>query len=174
MGASSPLFSPRFVTRALKRIGHAISLIEDAVLVLLLTGMILLAFLQIALRNLADLSFTWGDPMLRILVLWLALAGAIAATRDNNHIRIDLLSHLVPKKLWSIFNFLTDLVSASVCGLIAWHAFRFVRFEQQDGTVAFSGIPVWTLELILPVGFGIMAARFLFSSLTAVKQEHCK
>jgi TRAP-type C4-dicarboxylate transport system permease small subunit len=160
--------------RLTQRIGRAISRIEDALLVLLLTGMVLLAFLQIALRNLAEISIAWGDPMLRILVLWLALAGAIAATRDDNHIRIDLLSRLVPGKLWGIFNFLTNMVSASVCGVVAWHAFRFVRFEQQDGTVAFSGIPTWTLELILPVGFGIMAARFLFNGFSAVKQEHSK
>ena len=53
---------------------------------LLLTGMILLATTQILMRNLWDTGLAWADPSLRIAVLWVALLGALAATRDDNHI----------------------------------------------------------------------------------------
>ena len=66
--------------------------IEDALLVLLLSIMIVLATTQILLRNFFDLGFVWADPLLRVMVLWLGMIGATVATRDNRHIRIDLLS----------------------------------------------------------------------------------
>ena len=148
--------------------------LENTILTLLLTGMIFLGFLQIALRNIADLSINWGDPMLRILVLWIALAGSIAATREDNHIRIDLLARLAPERLWGPIKRLTDLFSAIVCGVIAWHSVLFVQMEQQDGTIAFSGIPAWMLELILPIGFGVMAIRFLAIAIVPVDKSDRK
>jgi TRAP-type C4-dicarboxylate transport system permease small subunit len=67
---------------------------EDALLVVLLSTMIVLAGTQIILRNFLDSGFVWIDPLLRVLVLWLGLLGATVATRNNKHIRIDLLSKL--------------------------------------------------------------------------------
>ena len=54
--------------------------VEDALLVILLSLMILLAATQILLRNFFDLGFVWADPLLRALVLWLGLIGATVAT----------------------------------------------------------------------------------------------
>lgn len=149
------------------RLARLLAALEDALLASLLTGMILLAFVQIALRNLADLSFSWADPLLRVAVLWLALLGAIAATRDDNHIRIDLLSRFLPAAFGRPLKRLGDLFSALVCGLIAWHALLFVRMEREMGAVAFNDIPSWLLELILPLGFALMALRFLVNALVA-------
>jgi TRAP-type C4-dicarboxylate transport system permease small subunit len=149
----------------IQRIARIAATIEDGLLTLLLTGMVVLAFVQIALRNLGDISLSWGDPLLRVAVLWLALVGAIAATRDDNHIRIDLLSRYLPNSFALPLKRLTELFSASICGIIAWHSALLVQMEYQDGTTSFSGIPTWMLELILPLGFGIMALRFLINGL---------
>lgn len=145
----------------LGRVRRIIARTEDTVLALLLTGMILLAAVQILSRNLFGYGLIWGEPLLRVLVLWLALLGAMAATRDGNHIQIDVLSRLLPKQVNRYFRRVTDLFSASVCALLAWHSARFVHDEWQDGLEMFAGIPSWAFELILPVGFGIMAIRFL-------------
>ena len=64
---------------------------EDALLVLILSSMILLAAGQIVLRNVLDIGFIWGDEALRLMVLWLAVAGAVAASRTDKHINIDVL-----------------------------------------------------------------------------------
>lgn len=149
----------------LQRTGRIIAAIEDGLLSLLLGAVILLAFTQIALRNLADISFSWADPLLRVVVLWLALIGAIAATRDDNHIRIDLLSRYLPESFGKFLKRITDLFSALISGALAWHSARFVVMEQADGAIAFSNIPVWLFELILPLGFGIIALRFLINAI---------
>jgi TRAP-type C4-dicarboxylate transport system permease small subunit len=138
--------------------------LEVALLALMLSAMILLAAWQILLRNLFDSGLFWADPALRMMVLWLALLGAIAATQEDRHIRIDLFSRFLSARGKAWTNLITDLFSSLVCGLIAWHGGRLVYFEWQDGTQLFGGLPAWLGESIIPLGFGIMALRFLSSA----------
>ena len=56
----------------------------------------LLAVAQIVLREAFSTGFVWADELLKLLVLWLAMVGSVAASRDNRHIRIDALSHILP------------------------------------------------------------------------------
>lgn len=145
--------------------------IEDALLVLLLLSMILLAFGQIILRNFFDTGFIWIDPLLRVMVLWIGMIGALVATRENKQISIDVLTRILPPLLKRISGIITRLFAATVAGLIAWHSTLFVIDEWTINNKAFSNIPAWLLESIIPIGFGIIALRYLleaFSDLYSV------
>lgn len=133
---------------------------EELFITLLLGGMILLSGTQILLRNLWDSGISWGDPLLRILVLWVGLLGAMLATRQNKHIRIDILSRYLPQHWSRYIEWAANLFSGIICTLLAWHSGRFVHYEWQDGAEVFSGFPAWLAELILPLGFGVIALRF--------------
>jgi TRAP-type C4-dicarboxylate transport system permease small subunit len=149
---------------ALNRIRNLLVHLEEGLLVLMLSAMILLASWQILMRNLFDSGLFWADPALRMMVLWLALLGAIAATRDDRHIRIDLFSRFLSARGKAWVQAVNDLFSGVICGLIAWHGGRLVYFEWQDGTQLFAGLPTWAGESIIPLGFGLMALRFLFTA----------
>ncbi len=145
----------------LERLGGIFAAVEDGILVSLLTVMIGLAGTQILLRNLWDTSIGWGDPLLRVTVMWVGLLGAMAASRDDNHITIDLVSRFLEGRAETATRIITGLVSAVVCTALAWHGMRFVLFEREDQAIAFASVPAWMCELIIPVAFGIMALRFL-------------
>jgi TRAP-type C4-dicarboxylate transport system permease small subunit len=147
------------------RLLRIILLIEDGLLVLLLSLMIALSIAQILLRNFFDAGISWGDPAIRLMVLWIALLGAMVATRNNNHINIDILSYFLSEKNQARVQRVTNLFAGVICGLIAWHATSLVLMEKQDGTVAFASFPTWVGESIIPIGFGIMALRFFLTSL---------
>jgi TRAP-type C4-dicarboxylate transport system permease small subunit len=157
--------NPSFA-RVLKRLQRIGLRIEDGLLALLLTGMILLATLQILLRNLWDTGISWGDPSLRLMVLWITLLGAMVATREHHHIRIDILARLLPGRWKPIAQRITDLFAGVITGLLAWHAARFVWFEWQDGSTLFAAVPAWICELIIPFGFAVIALRFLARALS--------
>jgi TRAP-type C4-dicarboxylate transport system permease small subunit len=127
--------------------------------------MIGLAATQIGLRILWDSSIGWGDPLLRVTVMWVGLLGAMAASRDDNHITIDLVSRFLEGRAQAATRILTGLVGAVVCSALAWHGMRFVLFEREDQAIAFASVPAWMCELIIPVAFGIMALRFLTGAL---------
>ena len=135
--------------------------LEDAVLVALLIAMILLAVYQIILRNFYDSGLIWGESLLRVLVLWVGLMGAMIASRKGNHININLITHLVRPRIQAAINILTSLFTAAICALLAYHSFRFVLIEYQDGLTAFANVPTWVCELIIPVAFCLISFRYL-------------
>jgi len=157
--------------RFLQRARQQILTLENGLLVLLLTGMILLATLQIVLRNVWSMGLSWADPALRVAVLWMTLLGAMAATRDGNHIQIDILTRFLSERLTKYARLITDLFSAFICGLLSWHGGRFAYFEWQDGSILFASVPAWVCELIIPLGFGVMALRFLITGLLRMKPQ---
>jgi TRAP-type C4-dicarboxylate transport system permease small subunit len=138
--------------------------VEDALLVALLSAMIALASTQIVMRNLFDSGFVWIDPILRVLVLWLGLLGAMVAARNNKHISIDLLTRYLEGKWLCLLRAAVEQLSAWTCLVIAYHGFNWVRLDFVDGLVAFSGIPAWLLEVIIPVSFAVIGGRYLLMS----------
>ena len=149
----------------MKKFNRTIHLLEDSLLISLLISMILLSSGQIVLRNFFDIGIIWIDPLLRVLVLWTALIGATVASRENKHIRIDLISRLFSKKFHLGIQVFIGLFTFSVCAIIAWYGAQWVLLDYQDKLTSFSGLPSWALEIIIPVAFGLIAIRYLMHSI---------
>lgn len=144
----------------LERVRTILHRIEDGILIGLLMLMIVTAFAQIFLRNLFEFGIVWGDVMVRILVLWIGLVGAMVAGRQNNHISIDLITRYLPKRPKNIADSLTQLFTSMVCGITAYYSAQFVKMEFEYGDTAFARVPVWLCEVIIPFAFAIIALRY--------------
>lgn len=140
--------------------------LEDTVLVILLTSMILLAGTQILLRNAFDSGLVWADELLRILVLWIGLAGALAASRDGNQIRIDILSRFLNDTAQRAMQVVTALFTAVVCAVVGWHAFVFVSGSLEYGDTVLGNLPAWWFQVILPAAFLLIAWRYLVQAVS--------
>jgi|TARA_Y100000310_G_C20656634_1_gene802293 TRAP-type C4-dicarboxylate transport system permease small subunit len=151
----------------LKRPVRAIHLLEDSALVIALVTMMTIAVVQIALRNFFDSGIFWADSFIRILVLWVALLGAMVATRENNHIRIDVLSRYLPEHINRHVSAVVGLFASMVCAVAAWHCAQFVLLESEDPSMAFAQVPHWVCELIMPFAFAVMSLRFLLGTITS-------
>ncbi len=134
--------------------------IEDSLLVIILLSMITLAFSQIVMRNFFGTGTIWLDPLLRVLVLWVGMLGALVATRQNKQIKIDVLSRILPAGPKVISRIITRSFAAIVSGIIAWHSTLFLIDEWNSGVMAFSSVPAWLPESILPFGFAVIALRY--------------
>ncbi len=143
------------------RVSRILAYIIDSTLTLLVAAMITIAAMQVLARNLFDAGLVWAEPLLRILVLWVALLGAIVASRHNKHIAIDILSRYLPHRLNLGISSLIYFFTASITSLLAYHSARFVAMEQESNTVAFATVPTWVAELILPIAFGLITVRYL-------------
>ena len=148
-----------------ERVDAIIDRVEQTLVSIFLSVMILIAFLQIVLRNLFATGLTWGDPLVRNLVLWVGFIGAAIATREGRHISIDVVSHWVPSRGKIVLEVIIHVSSFIICGLLTFAAVKFVRNEALMGSVTFQGISSWIPELILPITFGLMTLRYAFRSL---------
>jgi TRAP-type C4-dicarboxylate transport system permease small subunit len=145
----------------LARAQRAVAFLEDALLVLLLTAMIVLAGTQIVLRNLFDGAILWADPLLRVGVLWVGMIGAMVATRNDKQISIDALARFLPPHWKSRLRVLTDLFTAVVSAVVAWSAYRLMMEDRAAGGMAIGFVPVWICEAVLPVAFAVISIRYL-------------
>ncbi len=135
--------------------------LEDAVLAAILTAMIVLAAGQILLRNLFDIGFIWSDELLRMLVLWVAVAGAVAASRSDRHINIAVLDRWLPDRLAVPLALLIHLFTAAICALVTGYSFRFVATSKEFADVLLGNVPAWWLQSVLPLGFALITWRYL-------------
>lgn len=152
---------PSWLSRA-ARIGLAL---ENAVLVGLLGFLIVFSFAQIVLRNVFSIGVTWGDGLTRVAVLWLALLGALAASRDGRHIRMSALTQWLPPRLQLVVGVVSDLFAAVVSAALAYFAFEFVRDSHSYGDVLLGRLPAWWFQSIMPVAFALIAYRFVIHAL---------
>ena len=151
------------IAAALSRLERFGRLAENAALVVLLGSLIFLAVAQIVLREVFETGFFWADDLIKLLVLWLAMVGSIAATRDNRHIRIDALSHLLPDFAVSAIRLLVDVFAGLVCAVIAWHAWRYLQLEIEFEDTVLIDTPAWIAHVVLPAAFALVSYRFFVS-----------
>lgn len=133
---------------------------ENFLILTLLSALIFFSVAQIILRNVFSSSFAWGDGLVRLLVLWLALAAAIAASRDDKMITIDVLSRVLPERWKNFVAVLTNLFTAVVTGLLAFFSWAFVEDSRMFGDTLLGGWPAWICQIILPFGFAVISYRY--------------
>ncbi|MCB1844687.1 MAG: TRAP transporter small permease [Halioglobus sp.] len=138
---------------------------ENAALVLLLGGLMLLAVGQIVMRIFFNAGFVWMDEFLKLMVLWIALIASVAASRSGRHLRIDVLSHFMPERLSRLPMFIAEGFAAGICGTLAWQSMRFVKLSYEFGDTVLVDTPAWLAHGIMPIAFGLMSYRFLLSML---------
>ena len=138
--------------------------IEDSILVGVLLTMLLMAVLQIFLRNFFNSGIIWGDSMVRILVLWVGLLGAMIATRNNNHINIDIISRFLPENIKNVSQLIIEIFAAFVCAIMTWFSSKFVLMEMEYEITAFANVPAWICEAIIPIAFGVICFRYCILS----------
>ncbi|OGR01734.1 MAG: hypothetical protein A2505_00800 [Deltaproteobacteria bacterium RIFOXYD12_FULL_55_16] len=150
------------LSRGSQRLSRLLERLEDAILLLLVAAMIVLACVQIALRDLWGGGLSWADPLLRVMVLWAGLLGAVVATRMDKHISIDLASRFLARSTFRWLRVVRQVFATGVCLTLAWLAVVFVRQEALQGNgQEMAGLASWQLNLIFPLAFAGIALRFL-------------
>jgi TRAP-type C4-dicarboxylate transport system permease small subunit len=149
-------------------IDEIIGRLEQILLGTLLGAMILIAIIQIILRNVLSTGLAWGDELVRNLVLWTGFIGAAIATREGKHISIDVFSRWISPKGKTAIEIIINGFSLLICAILTYAALKFVRNESQMRDILFLGVPSWALETILPLTFGVMTFRFFLRFLKSL------
>ena len=162
MSDTSPAHSHR-VLRVLARI-------EDALLVLMLLALVVLSAGQILLRNLFGTGLLDMDSILRLLVLWSGMFGAVVATRQGRQIHIDVWSDRLPLRWRTRVRLAVELLTAAVCALIAWYSGAFSVVEFGTGSTVFASVPTWLAAGIFPFAFGLLTFHYCVHALGSAQR----
>ena len=146
--------------KLIKKFNDTLSICESAIIVVLVLFMIVLSFSQVAMRNLFSSGLTWADICLRHIVLWVGFIGASLATQQGRHITVDVITKFLSPTWKAAADVLTSSASFAFGIVFIVASFDFVKSEYEGHSIAFLGVPFWVIQLIIPIGFGLISLRF--------------
>jgi TRAP-type C4-dicarboxylate transport system permease small subunit len=133
----------------------------SAILVVLVLAMILAAFGQVIARRFFDRGWSDLNTVLQHAVLWIAFLGAVVATERQKHIKIDILSQMIPvgARRWLLVP--VNLSGVALCGLLCWAGWVYLwqLWKLSEGKWSINDNPL--VNGVLFVGFGLLSLEFL-------------
>lgn len=151
------------------RVRQGLHRTEDGLLVVAVLAMVVLAALQIVMRNVLGMGLLWIEPLLRALVLWIGLLGAVVASRDGQHIALDVLTRALPPRWRRPLRGAGCLFTTLVCGALAWHGVRYVLLEYDFAGTAFADVPTWAVVVIIPLALALIGIRYALFALAFLR-----
>lgn len=134
--------------------------VENWVLVLITAAIVIFSGLQIVLRNVFESGIAWVPPLLGTLVIWVGLLGALIATRNNAHIKINILTTYLADRYKPFAFTVSHLFSAIVLFVFFYYTIEFVKLDLDSEAKAFANVPVWVAQAVLPATCLLMAVRY--------------
>lgn len=148
----------------LEKAGQILHRFETYLLAALLTALLLMSVAQILLRMFFDTGFIWAEPVSRQGVLWLALLGALSATREKKHISIDALPRFMPPTMQQLTWTITQLGAAAITSALTWYGWGMILLEREAPGVFVANIPSWWPMCVFVFGFALISLRFILAA----------
>jgi TRAP-type C4-dicarboxylate transport system permease small subunit len=143
--------------------------IETIFLVASLIVMVMLAFLQVVLRNVFSSGLLWADTFLRYLVVWVGFIGAAIATQEERHISVEVLTKFISPLYQNIISFVTSFIAAIVCYYLFISSMQFMEIGLPADVKVFGNIPLSYFMMIIPIGYLLMIFHFAVRALIKVE-----
>ncbi len=131
----------------LRRLLQADNVLAAIALVL----MALIPLVEILSRPVMGKGIENASVVVQHLGLVMAMCGAIAAERFGHLTSLGVL--------WPRFYALGQFISAMVCGVLAWASAQLVLSEMSAQQVLAYGVPVWCVQLAMPIGFSLLGMK---------------
>ena len=124
---------------------------------------------EVAIRDLFDLSIGVHEELTRYTMIWVAMLGAVLLMQDNGHIRISLLPDALPPRAAAAVGVLADIVVLFfLVGFVYACAMNLPRIVGQS-TITLGVGMVW-FHAALPVGGALMAVLALRNLIVHARQ----
>lgn len=148
---------------SLTRSRRLLTRVETVLAGLSLIALITLTLVQIVARNFFETGLPVADTVTRHLVLYVTFFGAAIAADSQRHIRIDSLATWLSKQWLARLYRPLNTLAALVCGTMTHAAVRFWIDEWQYAVAS----ERWQtlMNLIIPLGFGLLTLHFLLAVL---------
>ena len=143
--------------KMLNRIIDVLNRIEEIILVVLFSAMVLIIFIQVIMRK-ANNSLYWSAELGKFLFVWISWLGISIAQRKGEHIKITMLVDRLPYRVAQLFNVISDVIVIGICAVTFYYG---VSLVVSQWTSPYAGIKISTSwgYLAVVLGCGLMMLR---------------
>jgi tripartite ATP-independent transporter DctM subunit len=135
---------------------------ENLLVALTLAALILLPLIEIVGRKFFHGGLSGGAALQQHLVLIIGLLGGMFAARDRRLLSLSTLTNFLTGRWQTFARVFSSAFAAGITVFLCLAALQLVQSEKGGGKILAYGIPLWTVQLIMPVGFGVIALRLLW------------
>ncbi len=147
-------------------IARGLHRVEDGFVVASLAAMVLIPLIEIVLRATAPTGISGAAAIVQHLTLFVCMGGAAIAARQNRLLSLSTTAFL--KGRWrSAAGIFAAGVSGAIAVVLAIASVQSLLVEREAGSILVYGIPTWVVQLVFPIGFGLIALRILRHSSAA-------
>lgn len=116
-------------------------------LLLILVGLV---FMEVVLRSIGYPT-TWSVGIAQLLFIWLIFIGANQALRNDNHVGVDLITEMLPKKVQQYIEFVMYLIIALfLLGMIVYGS--MMVYLNTGRIISGTSVGYYFITLSMPVG----------------------
>jgi C4-dicarboxylate transporter DctQ subunit len=136
--------------------------LDEWLIALMLAAMTLVTFMQVVLRYIFNSGFTWALQLNTVLFAVMIFIGISYGVRVGAHIGVDAVVKLLPPKPRRITSILAVLLCLLYAGIVIYGSMIYVLKMKSVG-IEMDDLPlkIWIARAILPIGFTLLALRFL-------------
>jgi C4-dicarboxylate transporter, DctM subunit len=135
---------------------------ENLLVALALATLMVLPLIEIVGRKLFHGGLHGGAGLQQHLVLIIGLLGGMFAARDRRLLSLSTLTNFLTGRWQTFARVFSSAFAAGITVFLCLAALQLVQSEKGGGKILAYGIPIWAVQAIMPLGFGIIALRLLW------------
>ncbi|MEK3992249.1 TRAP transporter small permease [Robertmurraya sp. FSL R5-0851] len=111
-------------------------------------GIAILTVYQVFARYVLNSPLVWSEEIIKYLMIWIVLLGTAIALRKGLLISVEIVLHIVPKKIQKVMQIIITLFNITFLFLLVQYGFTILETIQGQTTGAIE-LPVsWTYAAI--------------------------
>src|SRR6185436_6196659 len=126
---------------------------ENAILAIALGLMALIPLAEVALRASLGRGIPGSASLVQHLTLIVGMVGAAIAAREDRLLAVGGLHAFLKGTPGAAACIISAAVATAVAAGLCYAAVQFVASEREVGKALIHGLPVWTVQAFLPLGF---------------------
>lgn len=114
-------------------------------------------------RYILDVTHSYIEEFLIYGVLWGVFLTICSNVRRNAHINIDIIAVIASKRILSVMDRFSEVVSVIFCLIWAYLGWQYVMFTKEGDTslLALDSPVMWLVQIPMALGYLIAAIYFL-------------
>lgn len=144
----------------LTRFDHLLAKAEAGALIILVSAVTVVVFLQVIYRYVLIQPLYWSEELARYIFIWLSILGAVLGVQKRGHFGLDFFYRMLPERGRGFLHLLINLLMGGISLVILIQGVKLVQATALQKSPAMEISMGWAYAC-LPVGAGLMAIHLL-------------
>lgn len=155
--------------------GKVLNRLEEWIVVIVLSIMSTIAFVNVLSRGFANYSFSFTEEITVNLFVMLTFVGTAIGVREYAHLGFTLIYDRGNKLLKNIITILVGLMMVLLFGILLYFGFMMVQYQVDMGqkTPAL-GWPQWWFSMSMPIGALFCLIRSVQVTISEFREQNGK